>query len=290
MVLAMAVDRKTPAHFKQDFINEGWRSILAYNDLSDFDSLWQLEASWYEEPNHRRGGWSGVSRYELKAPEGGTRAIFLKRQENHGTPSLRHPVRGVPTFSREFKRIMDYRNKGIPTLEPVYFAMRKVGKDQRAILITEELTGFVSLEDRIQTWLKEGTPARPLRHSILKAIAVLLQGMHAHGIRHSCFFPKHVFVRLNDDGGVDVRVIDLEKSRWRPFKTQCAMRDLYSFNRFSSFWSNSDRLWFFKEYLKIPRLTSYAKWLWRNIETRSVKKSDIRSARISAPTKSALAE
>lgn len=259
----------------QDYINERWQPILAYNGLADFDSLWKLEAKWFEEPNQRRGGWSGVSRCELELPDGGSSAIFLKRQENHGTPSLTHPVRGIPTFLREFKRIINYRSKGIPTLEPVYFASRMIGKDQRAILITEELTGFISMEDRVQTWLKEGAPNRQMRRNILKEVATLLQGMHAHGIRHSCFFPKHVFVRLNADGTVDARVIDLEKSRWRPLKTLCAMRDLYSLSRFSSCWSASDRLWFFKQYLDIPRLTPYAKWLWRSIEKRSIEKNRI---------------
>lgn len=271
----MADDNITATHYKQDYISERWRSILAYNGLTNFASLWKLEAKWFEEPNQRRGGWSGVCRVELGLPEGGTCAIFLKRQENHGTPSWRHPVKGVPTFMREFKRIIDYKSKCIPTLEPVYFAMRRVGKDQRAILITEDLTRFLSLEDRVQTWLKEGAPTRTVRRNILKAVAVLLQNMHAHGIQHSCFFPKHVFIRLNADGTVDARVIDLEKSRWRPFKTLCAMRDLYSLSRLSSCWSRSDRLWFFKEYLNIPRLTPYAKWLWRNIETRSVRKNRI---------------
>ena len=271
----MADDNITATHYKQDYISERWRSILAYNGLTNFASLWKLEAKWFEEPNQRRGGWSGVCRVELGLPEGGTCTIFLKRQENHGTPSWRHPVKGVPTFMREFKRIIDYKSKCIPTLEPVYFAMRRVGKDQRAILITEDLTRFLSLEDRVQTWLKEGAPTRTVRRNILRAVAVLLHGMHAHGIQHSCFFPKHVFIRLNADGTVDARVIDLEKSRWRPFKTLCAMRDLYSLSRLSSCWSRSDRLWFFKEYLNIPRLTPYAKWLWRNIETRSVRKNRI---------------
>ena len=259
----------------QDYLNEDWRSILAFNGLTDFESLWQLDAPWFEEPNQRRGGWSGVSRYQVNLPDGGTGAIFIKRQENHGTWSWRHPLRGIPTFYREFGRIMNYVSKGIPTLVPVYFATRTVGKDQRAILITEELTGYLSLEDRIQSWLKDGAPSRLQRRRILKSVVVLLQGMHAHGIRHSCFFPKHVFVRLNIDGSVDARVIDLEKSRWRPSKTLCAMQDLYSLSSFSSCWSRSDQLWFLKEYLKIPRLTPYAKWLWRNIAARLVRKKRI---------------
>ncbi len=259
-----------------NFISEHWRLILAHNGLADFESLWSHKAEWFEEPNHRRGGWSGVSRCELFLPEGGTAAIFLKRQENHGTPSLRHPIRGVPTFLREFRRIMQYRSKAIPTLEPVYFGVRNVGKDQRAILITEELRGFVSLEDRVQRWLREGAPSRAIRRRILKAVATLLSDMHSHGIRHSCFFPKHVFIRVNPDEVVEARVIDLEKSRWRPIKMLCAIHDLYSLSRFSTCWSLSDRLWFFKEYLGVTRLTSSAKLLWRSIEARSVKKNRIR--------------
>jgi hypothetical protein len=259
------------------YINERWRQILAYNGLLDFDALWTLEAPWFEEPNRRRGGWSGVSRYELELPEGGSAAVFLKRQENHNTPSIAHPLRGVPTFLREFKRIMNYRRHGIATLEPVYFATSRSAGDQRAILMTEELTGFVSLDDRVQSWLGEGAPGRLQRRQILKAVALLLQDMHAHGICHSCFFPKHVFIRINPDDSVEARVIDLEKSRWRPLKTLCALRDLYSLSRFSSCWSASDRVWFFKQYLAIVRLTPYAKWLWRKIEARSLAKNRIHS-------------
>ena len=197
----------------KDFINDRWRPILVHNGLSDFGALWQLKADWFEAPNHRRGGWSGVSRCELALPGGGTRAIFLKRQENHKARLWTHPLRGAPTFLREFRHIQHYRACGIPTLEPVYFAMHKVGKDERAILVTEELTGFVSMEDRVLRWLKDGAPARPMRLRMLQAVAALLRDMHAHGIQHNCYFPKHVFTRINDDGSVDARVIDLEKSR-----------------------------------------------------------------------------
>ncbi|MDR2238987.1 MAG: lipopolysaccharide kinase InaA family protein, partial [Zoogloeaceae bacterium] len=250
-----------------------WQPILAHNGLTDFDALWQHKVDWFEEPNHRRGGWSGVARCELALPDGsGGRAVFLKRQENHMARLWTHPLRGAPTFLREFHRIQRYRACGIPTLEPVYFAMRRAGRDERAILITEELTGFVSMEDRVRRWLKTGAPARPMRLRMLGAIAALLRKMHAHHIQHNCFFPKHVFVRINADGGVEARVIDLEKSRWHPFKAACAVRDLYSLSSGSQMWSRSDRLWFLKAYLEIQRLTPYAKWLWRAVAARAARK------------------
>lgn len=256
----------------KDYLNERWRPILAHNGLADFNALWALKADWFEEPNRRRGGWSGVARCELAMPEGGKRAVFLKRQENHGTFSWRHPLRGIPTFQREFRKIMHYKACGIPSLEPVFFAVRRSGRDQRAILITEELSGFLSMEERVRLWLESGAPARPVRLCFLRAVAGLLAQMHARGIQHNCFFPKHVFTRLNPDGSVEARVIDLEKSRWRPARTLAARRDLYSLARQSLCWSRSDRLWFFKAYLGIERLTPYAKWLWRDVESRSLKK------------------
>ena len=256
----------------KDFINERWRPILAHNGLADFNALWNLKVEWFEDPNHRRGGWSGVARCELDLPEGGTRVVFLKRQENHGTFSWRHPLRGMPTFQREFRKIMHYKACGIPSVEPVYFAMRTIGKDQRAILATEELTGFFSMQARAQQWLEGGAPARPIRLRYLRAVADLLARMHAKGIQHNCFFPKHVFTRMNPDGSVEARVIDLEKSRWRPGRLLSARRDLYSLTLQSLCWSRTDRLWFFKAYLGIERLTPYAKWLWRHVESRSLKK------------------
>ena len=256
---------------------------MAYNGLTDFDALWRLEAKWFEEPNFRRGGWSGVSRCELALPQGGARAVFLKRQENHRARLWSHPIKGAPTFLREYRHIVHYQKCGVDTLVPVYFAMRKVGNDHRAILITEELSGFVSMEDRVQSWRKEGTPPRAVRLSILDKIAKLLRNMHAHGIQHNCFFPKHVFVRINPDNSVDARIIDLEKSRWRPSKTVCAIRDLYTLNYHSLCWSRSDRLWFLKAYLDIPKLTTYAKWLWRTVASRSLRKKRIHAQAPLAP-------
>ena len=257
-----------------DFISEKWRKILAYNGLADFDALWNLEATWFEAPNRRRGGWSGVSRYEMKLPDGGVAAVFLKRQENHDTRSWRHPIRGVPTFRREFDRIMAYRRCGVPTLEPVFFGIRRQGRDQRAILMTEEMTGFRSLSDWVYGWETGTLPERGERMAIIVAVAALLQRMHAHHIRHGCFFPKHVFLRLDADGVAEARAIDLEKSRRHPLRIVCALRDLYSLNHYSlQVWTRTDRLRFLLSYLGIAHLTPAAKRLWHKVAAVSAKKN-----------------
>ena len=79
-----------------------WKDTFAFNGLRTFDDFWKLEAKWFEEPNKRRGGWSGVARCELNLPGGGKVAVFLKRQEHHITRTFTHPVRGLSTFVREF--------------------------------------------------------------------------------------------------------------------------------------------------------------------------------------------
>ncbi len=261
-----------------DFINERWQAILAHNGLANFDALWRLEADWFEPPNERRGGWSGVCRCELKLPGGGTTGVFLKRQENHGALTLCHPVHGVPTFLREFKRIMSYRECGVPSLEPVFFGMRGRGENQRAILVTEELKGFIPLDDCVRRWEENGAPSRAVRLNVLDAVAALTRTMHASRIRHGCYYPKHVFVRINADDSVEARVIDLEKSRRHPLRLMCALRDLHSLNYYSqSVWSRTDRLRFLKTYLGISRLNGLAKWLWHRLSARFGKKSRARS-------------
>jgi hypothetical protein len=261
----------------KDFLRREWSEILSLNGLNDFDTLWNLDAPWFEPPNQRRGGWSGVSRCEVAAPSGEKLGLFLKRQENHKTFSWRHPIKGIPTFLREFQRITQYQACEIPALEPVYFAMRTTGNGHRAILMTEELSGFSSLENHVQGWLKSGAPPSKLRRNIVAAIARSTRRIHECRIQHNCYYPKHIFVRVNPDASADVRVIDLEKSRWRPFSLFCTLRDLDTLNRHSPNWSRGDRLRFFKIYLRTERLTPYARWLWRRLAVRSISKPGTRA-------------
>ena len=262
----------------RDFISESWREILAHNGLADFEALWALEAGWFETPNERRGGWSGVSRFELQRPLGGTVGVFIKRQKNHRARTILHPVGGVATFEREFQRIVAFQQHGIPSLEPVFFGVRGAGKNQRAILVTAELAGFVPLDALIAAWGRDGVPPLPARLPVIKAVAALAAKMHSCRIRHNCFSPKHVFVRVGTDGQAEARVIDLEKSRSHQLSIdRCAQRDLYSLSHYSpATWRKTDRVRFLKLYLGLPRLTAEAKRLWRNVVARSAEKDESR--------------
>lgn len=258
-----------------DFISPDWRGILASNGLDTFDALWEREVAWFEPPNLRRGGWSGVGRLALPSTKGESAEVFIKRQENHTTRSWRHPIQGEPTFAREYRRIAQYQRLGIATLTPVYYGQRKEAGTQRAILVTAALTGYTSLAEITERWLHEGAPDSRTRQALLAAVAGYLRNLHMHRLQHSCFFPKHIFVRPEGQDRFTIRVIDLEKSRRRPFRTLCALRDLYCLFCESQSWRRGDMLYFIKTYLQLEKLTPYARWMIQHIVRHAERKQRI---------------
>ena len=258
----------------QEYIGKGWEKILRDNGLADFDSIWNLDAGWFEEPNKRRGGWSGVSRISLKTEEGSSVGMFLKRQENHNTKTVSKPVNGEPTFYREFKNILRFISHGIPTVEPVYFFYRyKEGKSQ-AILMTKELEGFESLDSSAYARDGELMSNKDRRESLMEAVAKEMRKMHSHHFRHNCLYSKHIFVRANGNKW-DVKFIDLEKLSRSLFKKSALLRDLYTLPRRISGWRQSDKLKFLKIYRQEDRLSIESKAIWREIQNRMKAKNKI---------------
>ncbi|NOY63747.1 MAG: lipopolysaccharide kinase [Gammaproteobacteria bacterium] len=250
-----------------DYCAAQWATTLEHNGLGSFDALWQQEIGWVEEPNQRRGGWSGVSRCELQLPQGGQVAVYIKRQQNHTYKSLRHPIKGELTFSREFNNIQLYEQLAIPSLEVLYFAQRRVGQDRRAILMTAELVGYRSLDLLVDDWQQHGWPERKVLNRVIYCCADLLGRLNRAHLQHNCLYPKHLFVRLGD-GEVDVRVIDLEKTKRKNRVEDAMLRDLDTLNRHSPLWRRSDRLRFLLAYQGETRLNASIKMLWFTLEQR----------------------
>lgn len=201
-----------------EYYNNGWQSILAANDLGDFDSIWNLNGQWFEQPNIRRGGWSGVVKLDLNTPQGKI-GVFIKRQQNHTSKTFSHPIKGIAPFQKEFNNILQLTNKNIATLEPVYFSQQ----GGQAILITKELSGYIPLDSKKLSKLnqqhKQALLAKITSSSLL----------HHWRFQHNCFYPKHIFVKTIN-GQWDVRFIDLEKLRRPCLKKYAVIRDLSTLN------------------------------------------------------------
>ena len=256
----------------KDYITSEWEHIQKYNDLDGFDGLWELKAEWFEPPNERRGGWSGVARVELGLPDGTKEVVFLKRQENHTRRTINNPIIGEPTFAGEIKNILLLHNAGVPTMEPLYYGQRKVNGKWRAILVTKELTGFRSVNVLAKEWIQAGKKNNiHARRKLINKAAYVIRQLHKHRLVHNALHPKHIFVRLEEDSPPEVALIDLEKMR-RTFSTRMAMlRDLDSLNRRAHLFSRTDRLRFFLAYLNSPNLSNEEKTLWKILGKKSYK-------------------
>lgn len=247
-----------------DYIAADWRDILQHNGLDSFDALWDLDAGWFEEPNVRRGGWSGVSQAELVLPGGGRAGVFIKRQQDHITRTLAHPLTGVLTFRREFQNLNRLHACGVPTLDVLYFAERKVDGKRRSILITRALTGYRSLEDCIQDWQQAGWPDKRVWHRFITRLAGIARRMHQHRIQHNCFFPKHIFLK-DIDSEPDIRLIDLEKAKHTFSFEQAMLRDLDTLNRRSPGVTVTERLRFLLAYYGERRVDSRVRTTWKKL-------------------------
>jgi RIO-like serine/threonine protein kinase len=228
----------------------------------NFAQLWDIKTDWFEEPNHRRGGWSGVVRYKVPAKKGKIQS-FIKRQENHFSRTWLHPFSGIPTFQKEFENINRLIKHQIPTLEVLFF-----GKEHnRAIIVTKALEDYVSLDQ-----IDPHSLSKKDKHLLLKRIAETLTKMHKVHYQHSSFYPKHIFVRQNADGW-DVKIIDLENLRWRLFLRPIMNRDLSTLDRhLGSNWSVKDRLVFLHYYFDEKKLSKTAKQIWYKLQSKDAYK------------------
>jgi len=255
----------------KDFWNSNsWQQIFATNHLATFDAIWELETEWFEEPNKRRGGWSGVVKVDLDTADGKT-CVFIKRQENHITKTLLHPVRGMPTFEREFNNILRMKKRNLPILELVYFAKRVVNGDLQSILITKALSDYIPLES--ERFLSSGDLIKSTAHkeNLLTMVADTLRLIHQYHFQHNCLYLKHVFVKPVGDTW-DIKIIDLEKLKWRFFKQDAVFRDLYTLHRHAQGWSVKDHVKLFKAYVQEQKLSPKSKKLWHAIESKVLSK------------------
>jgi hypothetical protein len=255
----------------KEYINDAWLPILRHNQLDSFEALWELNKDdWFEPPNYRRGGWSGVIRTSIALPEGGKVGVFIKRQENHFFRSWRNLFRLTATFEREFRNILNFRKLGVPTLEPIYYCQKTVDGKLRAIVVTRELEGYQPFD--APCYRPIGQIGKSRRGQLIAQVAKTLRHMHDARLQHNCLYLKHIFVREAAGGAIEACLIDLEKAKWRPIRSIISTRDLYSLYRCAEGWSRTDRLRFFLAYRGEDHLGAESKKRLRGIVKRLVDK------------------
>ncbi len=186
-----------------------------------FQSWWNRQGEWVEAPNVRRAGESGVQRLSANNVP-----LYSKRQTGHLCYSLRHPL-GRPTVLREKDALEAAERLGVRVPKIVFCAARKTDGQWQALLVTESLEGFVSLDD----WYRDARQhwSEAVHRQVLEEMALTLSRLHRGRWQHGCCYPKHIFVKVEESAEgpqVAVALIDLEKSRQRLRAASASQRDL----------------------------------------------------------------
>lgn len=153
----------------------------------------------------RRGG----AEYFLKWHGGvGWGAIFRSLLRG------RLPVVGAAS---EYRALCALPGAGVQT--PAVAAYASAGGNparRESLIVTDALTGTVSLEDYCASWARQ-PPDPALRRRLVSALAELARRLHAAGWQHRDFYLCHVHLRLDSLAGQvpHLVLIDLHRARWR---------------------------------------------------------------------------
>lgn len=194
------------------------------NTGRNFSYWWKKQGSWFEQPNQRRGGFSGV----LTTTDEQGDLLFIKRQDSHIFRDISHPF-ATPTIVREYLAYLFCQKINISTPELIYCGRQ--GK--KATLVTKALTGFISFEE----WLKKRNLENYNLQNCLRVIAKIaktLAHFHKNRLQHNCLHPKHIFIKSSNQNGsteIEVALLDLEKTRRRVLAKRAALHDISHLNK-----------------------------------------------------------
>jgi tRNA A-37 threonylcarbamoyl transferase component Bud32 len=253
------------------FQTKHYQQIFAQHQLDGFDQLWLKQIDWFEPPNHRRGGWSGVGQLELVSKNDNVLSVFVKKQQNHGRQTLCHPLKGEPTFRREFKRLKFLEEKNINAPKVVFYGEKQIENKACAILTTVTLANFEPLDEVTRQWRASGEVTRQQKQRLLQTVASSVRHFHKTGLVHRALYPKHIFVK-NAASAPEVAFIDLEKARFSQFFLYRAYFDLSALSRHAESWTRSERLYFFLKYFQVQRMTPALKRICRFILRRAMRR------------------
>ncbi|PXA03118.1 hypothetical protein DDZ13_13705 [Coraliomargarita sinensis] len=228
------------------------KCILEDAGLLDIGALSRREFDWFEAPNLRRGGWSGVSKIVLNpdAAEESDKAVFLKIQKNHFYRAPDTCFLKRLTFEREFSAMMTLRDACAAIPKVLLFAKWQECGDQYSVLVTESLEDWWPLGPWLKGELPEPPPDEATLNKALEAIAATACKIHQAGWLHMCYSAKHLFVRKQDNGEFDVRVVDLEKTRKRLGLGRRTVKDCSHFMRHTPKLGHAEKNHFLKSYFQ----------------------------------------
>lgn len=247
---------------RPQFIHPAWKEILELNNVKSFGDLWDLKVAPSAILPVKTGGT--VSKLWLKRADSSLVAVFLKRREEPLPSFLTRWRKPTSSLERECANLEMLRKLEFETPEVITFHQEVSAGKIRSILLTQDLSHYISLGNLLSAWRRPGLLDGARRKLIIDALATELRRMHDASLSHNDLSPDHIFVRFEDiETATDVpeRIrakcgfVDLEGVRKSILASQARTRDLTLMHQRTSPLSKSERLRFVKGYLGASRIT-----------------------------------
>ena len=123
----------------------------------------------------------------------------------------------VTDAGQEYRALLHLKKYGVDTMTPAaYGCMGLLPAARTSFLITEELTGTVSLEDYCRDWAKNPPPFK-VKRALIRKLGEMAGKMHRSGLNHRDCYICHFLLRKGSEnsGDPELHVIDLHRAEIR---------------------------------------------------------------------------
>lgn len=161
------------------------------------------------------------NRRTLRFEEDG-KGYFIKY---HGPTGIRELLKNLlqlklPVFGaeNEYRAIRKLESLGVATMTIRAYASRGSKPcGLESFLVTDEITGHISLEDFCRSWPQE-PPSSELKHRLIEKLAETCARMHFAGIDHRDCYLCHFLLDMEEfrRDRILLRVLDLHRAEIRP--------------------------------------------------------------------------
>jgi len=243
------------------FMNKKLSSQLIKNNLKRFEDFVLLEKSVAENENVT----VNVIRKHRKRRGGARRRIdkiSVKNNEQLGENTLFYIKRGtgrkISALKKEFEAIVRMKKYGLPVPDIAAYGVGNWHGLNQTFFVLNDLKGYSQFYD----FQIKGKLENNFKLKFLKELAGVAKKCHKKSIYNVQWFSKHIFVKVNDNGAIDLKLIDLEDVYPHSFKyiikkivkpswgNDQKIKELVHLNTqlFPELFSVKDRVYFYKCY------------------------------------------
>jgi UDP-glucose:(heptosyl)LPS alpha-1,3-glucosyltransferase len=200
--------------------NKAFLPLLEREKLASYSALLQSDRAAAIEYNLGRR----IFRFDL--PENPHAVgFYLKRFHSRLSPmDWCRRLSGMPVIAdgmKEWNSILALHRRGIPAVTPVAAGQRITRSAKDSFVATLALDDSLPLDQYLAARFQPPLSGAQLeqKRELIKKVAGITRQMHWGGFNHRDFYLNHLFVRLEDNGKVDLKIIDLQRmdhrNHWR---------------------------------------------------------------------------